>query len=335
MLIDNLVSLTFAELQNIPNVRDCYEIAFDCNNVRRGDLFVASDANSVKEAINNGAYALLYDFDIEVSDSEIAWIKVDCVHSAVKRILRHLLLELHVNIFSMNRISVNIVKTIHQDTKLHVITDASLQTVYSTIKKLSLGSILLIDDSLVDRTLYSTCKNFTAANKVTIKPKEMLLFQSSLLINNSYYENLRVSPLLLPYLQTSLDFFQFNNLEFCITKVAQLNHFEPLFLNRALVIKEYGSSENVLILESNEALFCEAVDFLRDKAAWSTILVLTPLEFNIKKYDNISYKTFESPADIMTILKQKQYNFMLLLHDSSLKERFNDAKETQQLTFSL
>ncbi len=251
MLIDNVISLTFGVLQNTPKVRDCYEIVFNSSEVRRGDLFIVDDKEKVAEAISNGAYALLYDGDVTVNDDEIAWIKVDDINVAVTRILRHQLLEANIEIFTLETISLSIAQELSLDSRLSVLMNSSLEHIHKSIKKLSSNSILLIDKELLKTTIFPTCNFYDSVDSKSITLIESSLFQSSFLYRGSYFEQQRISPLLLPYLQTCLDFFRAMNIEFCMSKISLLKYFEPIFLNRALVMKDYGSSENVVILESN------------------------------------------------------------------------------------
>jgi ferrochelatase len=335
MLIDNVVSLTFGVLQNAPKVRDCYEISFKSTEVRRGDLFVVNDTAEVDDAIKNGAYALLYDEDIPISDTEIAWIKVDDLQSALTRIIRHLFLERAQVCYAIDRITVDIIETLCSDDMLSVITEGSLESIYKRVRQLSSQSTVVIDNALLEHPVFSTCKNFDSPDVLLFSVMEHSLFRCSFLVEQSYYEQQQISALLLPYLRTALEFFKYKNISYNINRLALLQHFTPLFLNQSLVIKEYGSSEKVLIMEHNEQLFEMAVEFLKQSAPWASLLILTPIDFHINKYDDILYRTFDKTLDIIALMQQHPANFTLVYHDDSLREYFSEPKPSQQLTFSL
>ena len=335
MLIDNVVSLTFGVLENTPNVRDCYEIAFKSSDVRRGDLFIVRDSAGIDEAIANGAYALLYDADITIKDDEIAWIRVDDVDAAVRKILRHQLLELHVEIMSCETVCLNMIQVLNRSERLVVLNSTALEDIYKTFQKLSHHSLLLISESLLLTNIFPTCKSMEVAIDQKITLIEGSLFESSFLFNTLYYEKQRISPLLLPYLERSLNFFKSKNLDYTISKVSHLESFEPIFVNKALTKKEFGSTEQVIILENNLSLFHKAMLFLRERAPWSNITIMTPNTLNIIKYDNLNYESYHTSADIIEQLKYLEFNFVLVLHESSLKEFFSEERQVQQLTFAL
>jgi ferrochelatase len=335
MLIDNVVSLTFGALQNTPKVRDCYDISFNSADVRRGDLFIVSKSCDIEEAIRNGAYALLFDENLNISDEEIAWIKVDNLHDALTRIIRHELLERSLHCYALDRISVDMAKTLSCDENFTVVNTESLEVIYKSISTLRGNTTLLIDEALMNSSIFSTCKLFKPHTKLPVTLLEHTLFECSFLIDNSYYDKQRISPLLLPYLQKVFEFFTCKNIDYNMSKITQVEHFIPLFLNKSLVIKEYGSSERVIILESDEALFNEAVSFLKSYATWASLLIITPNNFNIEEYENIEYRIFEKTPDIIIFLEKYYANFTLILHDSSLKDFFNEVKPIQQLSFEL
>ncbi len=335
MLIDNIVSLTFGVLQNSPNVRDCYEIIFKSSEVRRGDLFVVNDDNSVDEAIRNGAYALLYDCDMPISDSEIAWIKVDNVDAAVTKILRYQLLDYGGEIISCGTVFLNIAQTLCSDERLVVLNTTELEAIYKVIQKLSYDSILLLNEQLLSSTIFPTCKSYQSSRKQHVTLVDGFLFQSSFLFNGIYYDQQRISPLLLPYLENCLDFFKFKNLNYTISKVVLIEHFVPLFVNKALKIRDFGATERVVIFESETRLFDEAVLFLKERASWSKIIILIPESINIIKYDTLEYRVFNSSEDIIKQLQTQTFNFALVCHDSSIKEQFREEKKAEQLLFEL
>ena len=85
MRLDNLINLTDGVLLNTPSINQIESFCFEPQNATRGALYF--DTNRVQEsieiAIKNGAYAIIVDSDCSVSDSEIAWIKVENIQNAL------------------------------------------------------------------------------------------------------------------------------------------------------------------------------------------------------------------------------------------------------------
>ncbi len=337
MLIDNVVSLTFGTLENSPSVNEYFDIVYHSHQVKRGDLFIVrDDDNAVDSAVHNGAYALLYDRDILITDSEIAWIRVDDVHTAVQRILRHQLLHLHVKMFSCESIYLDLIAQLHCSDTLMLLHTHSIEEMIPVINNATEHTRLLINTKcLKNSSLKSTCKLLALPTPHTLHTLEASLFESSFVFDGRYYERVRISSWLLPYLERALNFLKKERLPFTMSKLASLQHFEPIFVNRALQRRDFGTTEQVIIFQNDPALFNEALSFLKEQASWAAITVLTPSCFNINKYDSISYRTYEDTDDIMEQLEILEFNFVLLLHDNNFKEILMQKKRLKQLTFAM
>ena len=68
-------------------------------------MFIAFDDSSIEDAILNGAYGIVFSKPTQISDSEIAWIKVQSLDDALKRLLRFKLLDKNVTVYETNEIS--------------------------------------------------------------------------------------------------------------------------------------------------------------------------------------------------------------------------------------
>ncbi len=338
MLIDNVVSLTFGTLENRPSVNEYFDVVYHTHNVKRGDLFIVTDdESSINEAVRKGAYALLYDRDdMLITDNEIAWIRVDDVQKAVHRILRHQLLHLHVNILSCDTVYLELIALLHGSDTLITLHENSLEEMTQVINSITPKALLLIDTKLIDTlSLSPTCKLLPLPTPHKLVTLEDSLFESSFVFDGRYYERVRISPWLLPYLEQVLNFLKRERLPYMMHKLASLHYFEPLFVNRALQRRDFGTTEQVIIFQNDQALFHEALSFLIQRASWATIIVLTPSFVDINKYDSVSYRTYEESSEIIEQLQTLEFNFVLLLHDNTLKEMLMHEKSLKQLTFAM
>ena len=88
MRLENILALTNAKLINEPFVNSFENIVFQADKIKRGDLFVAFEEQEIQTAILNGAYGIIFSKPTQISDNEIAWIKVLDIEDALKRLLR-------------------------------------------------------------------------------------------------------------------------------------------------------------------------------------------------------------------------------------------------------
>ncbi len=338
MLIDNVVSLTFGTLENNPSVKEYFNIACHAHEVTRGDLFIVTNNNihAIDEAVSKGAYALLYESDMLITDHEIAWIRVDSVYQAVQKILRHQLLHLHVNIRSCDTIYLDLIALLHNNDTLITLHSNHLDAMIHVINRAMEHSLLLIDTKLTQIiSLIPACKSLQFSTLHALTVLENSLFESSFIFDGRYYERIRMAPWLLPYLEKVLNFLKRERIPYLIQRLSSLHHFEPLFVNRSLQCRPFGSTERVIIFQNDDTLFNEALTFLTTKASWATIIVLTPSHINIKKYDNVVYLTYENSHELIGQLRTLAFNFVLLLHHHSLKAMLEHEKHPKQLTFAI
>ena len=104
MRLENVLALTDGKLINDPFVKQFTNIVFDVSKVKRGDLFIAFHEESIEEAIFNGAYGILFDKPTQIRDNEIAWIKVNKIEDALKRLLRFRLIEKDIVVYECNEV---------------------------------------------------------------------------------------------------------------------------------------------------------------------------------------------------------------------------------------
>ncbi|WP_121022246.1 hypothetical protein [Helicobacter vulpis] len=91
MHVAEVVEITRGVLKSAPCVRAFSHVSTDPKNTQ-GGLFIALHPQDIAQALACGAYGVLYDQDMGISDPEIAWIFVPQVAKALERLLRYHLL---------------------------------------------------------------------------------------------------------------------------------------------------------------------------------------------------------------------------------------------------
>ena len=159
MRLENILALTDGKLINDPFVKNFENIIFESKDIKRGDLFIAFDETMIEDAIFNGAYGVIFDKPTQITDTEIAWIKVSACENALKKILRFMLIEKDLLIYECNEIVLNL--------SLQVITDpnfipvhGSIREVYSQLLPIEKKSILLFSPTLCDSTFFTDVKKY-------------------------------------------------------------------------------------------------------------------------------------------------------------------------------
>ena len=316
MRLENILALTHGKLINSPFVNSFENIVFEAKAVKRGDLFVAFDENMIEDALFNGAYGILFDKPTQIADNEIAWIKVDDLDDALKRILRFLLIDKEIEVYETNEIVLKLALQIITEPNF-IALHGDIQTLYKMLSDIQNGTSILFAPELTPSDLFTNTKPLPANGTEAINIIEQTLFETSFIYDNIFYERQLISPFFIPYLEQLLYLFKRLKIHFRLRKFTPIDHFEAFFTNKNFEIKEFGTSDKVLIFEKNTQLIRDEIIFLQEQAAWAKMIYLIPqnsfnlLDEDIKSNKNlISYRTCD---EIRNILKQHIFHFALIV----------------------
>jgi len=315
MRLENVLALTYAKLLNSPFISNFTDIVFDAKNVKRGDLFLAFDESGIEDAILNGAYGIMFSKPTQISDSEIAWIQVKSLEDALKRLLRFKLLDKNVKVYETNEIVLKLA--------LQVTTEPTFIAISGTIKEVAkqLWSIedasnILFCPSLSDKDIFTKTIELSNTTYNNINIIEQTLFETSFIYNDVFYERQLISPFFIPYLEILLQLFKNLQTDYRLRKFTPIGHFEATFTNKKFEIKEFGTSDKVLIFEKNTSLMESEVLFLQNEATWAKIIYVLPFreqKLIAKIEDKNTLLIYKNSNEIIGLLKKSHFHFALIL----------------------
>jgi len=311
MRLENFLALTQTSLYNEPCVNSFENIVFEARKVNRGDLFFAYDEEEIAQAVENGAYGVVCsNKPIHVEDNEIAWIKSTDIDETLKRLLRFKIIEKEVIVYECNEIILKLALQVQTQTNL-LILHGSLQNIYKHIHAADSRATILFSPTLNDRDLFANIKTLPSTAIKPIEIMEQTLFETSFIYDDVFYERQLISPLFMPYLEELLHLYKSLNISFRIRRFTPIEHFEPVFTNKKLEIKNFGASDKVLIFESNKELMAREIDFLQHRASWANVIFILPAGGVYPDYTNIF--EYENEDNILDILKTTSFNFALIV----------------------
>lgn len=312
MRLENILALTKGTLHSNPNVTLFENLAFDVSKVKRGSLFVAYAPSDIKEALANGAYGILFDKPTQMGDSEVAWIKVESIDEALKRLLRFYLLEKELLVYACDPITLHLASSVSTPSNFCPV-EGTMAQVWEKLWPLEKKSVVLYSQALTDPEIFIETSQLIRAQENTITIIEQTLFETSFIHNDTFYERQMLSPFFIPYLEHLLFFYTFMRIPFQLKSFGKMGHFIPVFTNSRLEIKEFGSSERVVIFEPFLELIDEQRDFLHLQASWAKILYFVPdtMRSSITiGIDNILF--YRYPEEILTLLQTNDFHFALV-----------------------
>jgi len=334
MNLANLTALVEGNLTNSPSINAFDDVSFDVSKVKRGDLFVALKHEDIELAVLNGAYGILFDKPTQISDQEIAWIKVESIDKALLRLLRFHVMERSPQAFYCDQIALKLASQITTSNNLLVLSKG-LRDHISDLWRMEDNQYVLFSSKNIDPQLFVDAKPISNVPNSEMNIVEQTLFETSFIYDDTYYERQLLSPFFIPYLESVLYFFKHNSIKYQLRNFVPIDHFKPVFTNIHLQVKEFGKSDNVLIFESDFELVKSQINFLEKQANWAKIIYLIPLSRKNELPNNENIFTYESTWDIMHLLKGKKYHFALIAEQSSeiLNTSVFDIKNEQPSLF--
>ncbi|PHR56149.1 MAG: hypothetical protein COA44_08630 [Arcobacter sp.] len=334
MNLANLIALVEGKLSNSPSITAFEEVHIEASKIRRGDLFVALKHEDIEEAILNGAYGILFDKPTQITDQEIAWIKVSCVDNALLRLLRFHILEKSPQVYFCDEISIKLASQIITSRDILILSKPLKEHIHE-LYQIQEKQFIIFSKQNIDEQLFVDAKPLNKVVDSTINIIEQTLFETSFIYDDTYYERQLLSPFFLPYLESILQFFKHHSIGYQLRNFSPINHFQAVFTNIHFQVKDFGKSDNVLIFESDFELVKEQINFLKKQANWAKILYLIPASKTDQFQDNENIFGYKSTWDIMHTLKTQNYHFALIAEQSAdiLNDSVFDIKTEQPSLF--
>ncbi len=310
MRLENFLALTHATIVNDPCVNSFENITFEAHRVKRGDLFFAFDESEIDLAIINGAYGIVFDKPTQISDTEIAWIKVSDMNRALKRLLRFKMIEKEVVVYECNEIVLKLALQVITQTDF-IVLSGDLESIYKSLWYIEDRTTILFCPALNDRDIFTNIKELPKTAVEPIEIMEQTLFETSFIYDDVFYERQLISPFFMPFLEELLHLYKSLKIKFRLRKFVPIEHFEAVFTNKNFEIKSFGASDKVLIFEPNTDLINTEVNFLKRQASWAKIVIVIPSGIEVEDETNV-YR-YDNSRDIIDILKSNTFHFALVV----------------------
>ena len=217
MKIEDIVNLTEGTLTNTPKVQAIQGASVYYSKIEHGDLFFSSSQEEIDQAIENGAYAIVYaDDSIVKKDDEIAWIKVSDLQLAAIKLIRYVTIKKEAKFFLLSEHELTFLKMI-------LVHKSNIKFITDEWKK------------AFEHILNSDCSLFVGADKALlelIKPdvsklkKEVdgyavsdTLFRTTFKVGGFVYQEKELIPFHLEYLLRVIDFCDTQELDYSVERL--------------------------------------------------------------------------------------------------------------------
>lgn len=310
MQISSIIDIIDGRLLNHPSISFIYSIKTNPKKVREGDLFIVQNQEDISSAIENGAFALITQNKIEITDNEIAWIYVNSIEETIKKLLRYLLSNKRLTAFYCNEVSYelfDILKkpTVHTNIKL---VPKELSKFFKLLDDLEENDTIICSNQKILDDIYPVNFNFNTKTYDIHNLIEHSIFETTFSFQDRYFSKLKLSSL---YLSEFLDVYSFLGFDSDLSKLKRFNYLKPIFVDKLINHTDYGRTDKFLLAQNNKELVEKEIEYLKKKYKYAKILFLTTEDIIDDK--NIEYTFINSLDELKPLLKKVTFNAVYFL----------------------
>ena len=315
MRISSIVDIVEGNLVSSPSISFIYDIKTKLNKIHEGDLFIAKNENEINEAIQKGAFAILYDFEMPIVDSEIAWIKVDNTDWAISRLIRYKLSNLELNAFYCDKITFEILSIYikSNDDEIKLVSNNLSENLYSLNGIDTVHTIICSNQELLDDIYPNNC----SFNKNHYEVKNLIehsLFETSFSSDDQYFPRIKLPSL---YINEFLDAYAFlqdredKEESSDVTRLKKLNYFKPTFIDKYFELIDYGYSNKFILSQLDLRIAKNEIKFLKEKYKYAKTIIITSSQ--LSEFFNDADFYIDDIHEIKILLKNIKFNALYVI----------------------
>jgi len=325
MKIEDILNLTEGILTNTPKVHAIESATVYPSKVDHGDLFFSSNQEEIDKAVENGAYAIVYDDEnIVKKDEEIAWIKVSNIQLAAFKLIRYVIIKKEAQFFLLTKHEMSFLKMIllHKNNISFIADDwrKAFEQILNSNDALFVGS----DEELMKLIKPDVPKLNKEVEGYLISDT---LFKSTFKVGGFVYQEKELIPFHLEYLLRVIDFCDIQTLPYSVDRLKYTKHFTPVFIDSKLRSTKASMSDKVAIFTDSISDITNAREYVMRSNMWVKSIVLTPPKTKVPGIDRPHW--FESEDEVREILKSIHFNYAFI-YDAD-KSILNTIKEEYSL----
>lgn len=328
MKISSIVDIVDGELLNSPSISFINNISSDANKVKTSDMFIAKNIEDLKIALQNGAYAVIFEKDFEVIDNEIAFIKVKNLELALLKIVRYKLSTLKIKSYFCSDETFDMLKLYQNNhTKPIFLISKNIEKAFKFIDDIKDGDILISKNKKLLESIYPDSKEFEKKldeNSIKNLIKHSL-FELSFSYKDIYFSKLRLSKI---YLNSFLNIYDFFKGNIDISKLKLYSNFKAIFIDKDFQPIESGKSDSFIICQTNKNLIPIEIAYLKNEFRYAKTIFVS--KYKISFLDEKEQIIINNIEDLKNILKNLKFNCVYLIGFTN-QESFEFLQNSQKL----
>lgn len=306
MQISSIIDIIDGVLLNTPSISFIYNIKSNPKRVIEGDLFIAKNPEDISKAIENGAFAIVIEEHVPVTDNEIAWIKVNSLQETLIKIFRYKLSTIDLKVFYCDPISFDILKLYKHSKKNLKFINEDLYTSIKAIEELSIEDTLFCSNKAIIDKIYPQNLPFNKPYTIHNLIKHSL-FETTFSYKEHYFSKLKLPSL---YINQFLDVFEFLGISLDENRLKKLFVLKPIFIDKFLSIIEFGKSNKFILTQKNSLLFEQEINYLQQHYKYAKLHYLSKNKISI---NHIHTTVVSNTEQLVEYIKTTDFNCIYIM----------------------
>ena len=306
MQIRSIIDIIDGVLLNSPSISFIYNIKSHAKRIIEGDLFIAKNPEDIPKAIQNGAFAIVIEEHVPVTDNEIAWIKVNNLDETLIKLFRYKLSTIELKVFYCDSISFDILKLYKNINKNVKFIENDLYKSIKVIEELSAEDILFCANKTIIDKIYPNNHQFNKTYVINNLIKHSL-FETTFSYKEYFFSKLKLPSL---YINQFLDVFEFLGLSLDENRLKRLSTLKPIFIDKFLSIIEFGKSNTFILTQTNTELIYQEISYLQQHYTYAKIACIS--KYDVSQY-GITATIVPSTQTLLNYLKQTDFNCLYII----------------------
>ncbi|TLD82396.1 hypothetical protein LS70_007260 [Helicobacter sp. MIT 11-5569] len=323
--VNEIVEIAFGTLLNKPSISFFHQICDQSSNIRRGDLFVATNKDSaqaqkdIEEAVQKGAFGILFSGNIAMSDQEVAWISVEDLEQSLMRILRHYLIIKNKILFLLNKDEYEIATQIITQKKTLEHFCGTLTGLIQNIIASDAAFFLYCNTNLDLSTFPKNQQEVKTLLQEKIEENELpfalnsySLFGIKIFYKSADYE-IPLPKLFIRPLARVLQLCEDYSINVQLENFTTLSNFKPLYLDERGTIAKPGTTNKVLLASQDSKLYEQYLAYFTMYAKWAHLMLFIPKVYQELYAPYAEVMPYANQDELFAQLIKEKYNFALIL----------------------
>jgi ferrochelatase len=328
-MIENLTAICGGELLQKPSVTAVTGFTIEPEKVLRGGAFFSTDGKkeSIVEALSRGAYAIIHEQNIQTDDNEIAWIKVDSIEKAMVRFMRFLMENKSLNAVLLDKLQFDMLGMFKLQFDASFISKDTKEA-FSALLAAEEKSYIFCDNQEFLERIAPQFESVKKTATATILQSHSI-FKTSFVCGENYFKDFFLPSLFVPEFAAIVEYLDEKELPFKADAIEKTGHFEPIFVNTALEARPFGTTNQAIIIETDEKLFEREIEWIKEYVSVEYLLILAP--HNAKT--TAQCKRYTSAKSLQTISIKSLRYILTLGNREQIVQALEEPKQIQGTLF--